>query len=229
MKNRKILIGAVLAVTAAVLVAYAANGFRLPGDDTPKNRTTEQYEFEGTFNPMFDFLEKKEKDFTKIDNYAPSVAITDAKGDMVDYSIFLYVQNNPISGTYKISHDEYDKDAQKISVTYSDGQLHYEGELNPPFDEEIFNLSIDRSYFESLDVKETFKSAETELSDIIYKPENQSELFKKLVKKYNLSSDTKLTVRLVHGQYNNYGVSLTLESSERTVYILNQIFLKKGE
>lgn len=210
-------------------MAYAVNGFRLLGDYTPKNRTTEQYKFEGTFDPMFDFLEQKEKDFTKIDNYATSVIITDSKGDLIDYDIFLYTQNNPISGTYKISYDEYDKDAQEVAVTYSDGQLHYEGELNPPFDEEVFNLSIDRSYFRALDVKKTRKSFETELSDIIYKPENQSELFKKLVKKYNLPAETKLRVRFLYSQYNNYGISLNLKSSEKTVHISNSIFLKKGE
>lgn len=80
MKNKKKLL--ILSILGGILLmAYAVNGFRLLGDYTPKNWTTEQYEFEGAFNPMFDFLEKKEKDFTKIETYSSSVTVIASNGE----------------------------------------------------------------------------------------------------------------------------------------------------
>lgn len=226
MKNKKKLL--ILSILGGIiLMAYAANGFRLPGDYTPKNRTTEQYDFEGTFNPMFDFLEQKEKGFTRIKRYSSYISIINASGEEEEnYKIVLDTKQNPIIGTYKI---EKGGSSQEVPVTYSNGHLQYEGELNPPFDEEIFNLSINKSYFESLDVKEIFKSAETELSDIIYKPENQSELFEKLVKKYNLPADTKLSVSLGYAHYNRYDILMNFESKQKTLQISTAITFEKGE
>ena len=88
---------------------------------------------------------------------------------------------------------------------------------------------VSRDYFTSLDVEKTFKSAETELSDIIYQPENQSELYKKIVEKYNLPSDTKLSVSLGYAYYDRYDILLSLESKEKLVQISAAIYLVKGK
>jgi len=211
----------------AVLSIALINGWRLDDYTVPKNRTREQYDFEGTFEPMFKFLEQEKKDFTEIETYSPSLTIIDSNGEMTTYDIFLKLQAGSGKGTYTISKGKYKKDAQEVGVTYTDGKLQYEGELEPLFDEEIFNLLIDRNYFEALEVKETFKSAETELSDIIYKAENQSVLYKKIVEKYNLPSDTKLSVSLSHAYYNRYDVLLNFESKQKVIQISTAIYLVK--
>ena len=78
-------------------------------------------------------------------------------------------------------------------------------------------------------MERTFKSAETKLSDIIYQPENQSELYKKIVEKYNLPSDTKLSVSLGYAYYDRYDILLSIESKEKLVQISTAIYLVKGK
>ena len=92
------------------------------------------------------------------------------------------------------------------------------------FDEEILNLVVQRNHFESLDVKETFKSAETELRDIIYQPENQSELFRHLKNKHDLPEDTTCRIRLDHSSGTIYGVSILMEAKDKAVQIDLTIF-----
>lgn len=227
MKKIKKYITLIILGGVAVLSIALINGWRLDDYTIPKNRTREQYDFEGTFEPMFKFLEQEKKDFTEIETYSPSLTIIDSNGEMTTYDIFLKLQAGSGKGTYTISKGKYKKDAQEVGVTYTDGKLQYEGELEPLFDEEIFNLLIDRNYFEALEVKETFKSAETELSDIIYKAENQSVLYKKIVEKYNLPSDTKLSVSLSHAYYNRYDVLLNFESKQKVIQISTAIYLVK--
>ena len=74
-------------------------------------------------------------------------------------------------------------------------------------------------------MEKTFKSAETELSDVIYQPENQSELYKKIVEKCNLPSDIKLSVSLGYAYYDRYDILLSLESEEKLVQISATIYL----
>ena len=227
MKKIKKYITFIILGGVAVLSITLINGWRLDDYTVPKNRTREQYDFEGTFEPMFKFLEQEKKDFTEIETYSPSLTIIDSNGEMTTYDIFLKLQGGSGKGTYTISKGKYKKDAQEVGVTYTDGKLQYEGELEPLFDEEIFNLLIDRNYFEALEVKETFKSAETELSDIIYKDENQSVLYKKILEKYDLPSDTKLSVSLSYAYYNRYDVLLNFESKQRVIQISTAIYLVK--
>ncbi|WP_311154271.1 hypothetical protein [uncultured Streptococcus sp.] len=226
MKKQNWLLGIVIAGLLLFFVA-SLHGCDFGGETIPKNRTREQYYFEGTFEPMFKFLEQEKKDFTEIETYSPSLTIIDSNGEMTTYDIFLKLQAGSGKGTYTISKGKYKKDGQEVGVTYTDGKLQYEGELEPPFDEEIFNLLFDRSYFEALEVKETFKSAETELSDIIYKAENQSVLYKKIVEKYNLPSDSKLSVSLSHAYYNRYDALLNFESKQKVIQISTAIYLVK--
>ena len=226
MKKQNWLLGIVIAGLLLFFVV-SLHGCDFGCETIPKNRTREQCDFEGTFEPMFKFLEQEKKDFTEIETYSPSLTIIDSNGEMTTYDIFLKLQAGSGKGTYTISKGKYKKDAQEVGVTYTDGKLQYEGELEPLFDEEIFNLLIDRNYFEALEVKETFKSAETELSDIIYKAENQSVLYKKIVEKYNLPSDTKLSVSLSHAYYNRYDVLLNFESKQKVIQISTAIYLVK--
>ena len=176
MKKIKKYITLIILGGVAVLSIALMNGWRLDDYTIPKNRTREQYDFEGTFEPMFKFLEQEKKDFTGLKLYTSSVYIKD--GDEVkDYEIRLDTTQSDIKGDYIIKIGD---NKESVPVTYSNGKLTYSSEISPLFDEEVLNLVIQRNYFESLDVKETFKSAETELRDIIYQPENQSELFKHL-------------------------------------------------
>ena len=215
-----LLIGGVILMTAASLT-----GCSLGGETIPKNRTKEQYEFEKTFEPMFKILEQEEKDFTGLKGYNSRVYIKN-QGEVKKYEVNLDITQVNIKGDYTITRGDT---KETVPVTYSNGKLNYESEINPLFDEEILNLVVSRDFFASLDVEKTFKSAETELSDIIYQPENQSELYKKIVEKYNLPSDTKLSVSLGYAYYDRYDILLSLESKEKLVQISTAIYLVKGK
>ena len=213
-----IILGGLVVLSIALI-----NGWRLDDYTVPKNRTREQYDFEGTFEPMFKFLEQEKKDFTGLKLYKSTAYIE--KGDEVtDYEISLDTTQSDIKGDYTITIGDKE---EIVPVAYSNGKLTYSSEITPVFDEEILNLVVQRDYFASLDVKETFKSAETELRDIIYKPEDQSELYKKMVEKYNLPSDTKLSVSIGYAYYDRYDVLLSLESKEKVIQISTTIYLAK--
>ena len=212
------MIGGIILMTASVL-----NGCSLGGETIPKNRTKEQYEFEKTFEPMFKFLEQDKKDFTGLKAYTSRIYIKN-QAEVKKYEVDLDINQADIKGDYTITLGE---EKETVPVTYSNGKLNYESEINPLFDEEILNLMVSRDFFASLDVEKTFKSAETELSDIIYQPENQSELYKKIVEKYNLPSDTKLSVSLGYAYYDRYDILLSLESKEKLVQISTAIYLVK--
>ena len=203
-----------------LMAAASLNGWRLDDYTIPKNRTREQYDFEGTFEPMFKFLEQEKKDFTGLKGYISHVYIE--HGDEVKkYSVDLDITQADIKGDYTITIGDKE---ETVPVTYSNGKLTYSSEISPLFDEEILNLVVQRNHFESLDVKETFKSAETELRDIIYQPENQSELFKHLKNKYDLPEDTTCRIRLDHSSGTIYGVSILMEAKDKAVQIDLTIF-----
>ena len=220
MKKIKKYITLIILGGVAVLSIALINGWRLDDYTIPKNRTREQYDFEGTFEPMFKFLEQEKKDFTGLKLYKSSVYIE--KGDEVkDYEIRLDTTQSDIKGDYTITIGDKE---ETVPVTYSNGKLTYNSEITPLFDEEILNFVVQRNYFESLDMKETFKSAETELRDIIYQPENHSELFKHLKNKYDLPEDTTCRIRLDHSSGTIYGVSILMESKDKAVQIDLTIF-----
>ena len=222
MKKNKHLLwlpGLVIILTLLLLL----NGCSLGGETIPKNRTNEQYEFEKTFEPMFEFLEQDKKEFTGLKSYTSEVYIKN-KDEVKKYEVDLDITKADIKGDYTITLGE---DKETVPVTYSNGKLNYSSEISPLFDEEILNLVVQRDYFTSLDVEKTFKSAETELSDIIYQPENQSELYKKIVKKYNLPSDTKLSVSLGYAYYDRYDILLSIESKEKLIQISTAIYFVK--
>jgi hypothetical protein len=224
MKNYKYLLW-VVSVTLMLSTLFVLNGCSLGGETIPKNRTKEQYELEKTFEPMFKFLEQDKKDFTGLKSYISDVYIKN-QAEVKNYEVDLDINQADIKGDYTITLGE---DKETVPVTYSNGKLNYESEINPLFDEEILNLMVSRDYFASLDVEKTFKSAETELSDIIYQSENQSELYKKIVEKYNLPSDTKFSVSLGYAYYDRYDILLSLESKEKLVQISVAFYLVKGK
>ena len=210
-----LLIGGVILMTAASL-----NGCSLGGETIPKNRTKEQYEFEKTFEPIFKFLEQDKKDFTGLKAYNCDVYIE--VGEQVkDYEIDLDITESAIKGDYTITRGDT---KESVPVTYSDGKLNYDSEINPLFDEEILNLVVQRDYFASLNIKETFKSAETELRDIIYEPENHSDLYKYLKNKYDMPEDTTCRIRVRYSSGSIYGITIQLNSKAKTVQLDLTIF-----
>lgn len=210
-----LLIGGVILMTASLL-----NGCSLGGETIPKNRTKEQYEFEKTFEPMFEFLEKDKKEFTGLKLYKNSIYIESGNA-VKDYEVSLDTSQSDIKGNYTIKIGD---NKETVPVTYSNGKLNYSSEITPLFDEEILNLVLQRDYFASLNIKETFKSAETELSDIIYQPENHSELFKKLKSKYDLPEDTTCRIRVRYSSRSIYGITIQLNSKTKTVQLDLTIF-----
>ena len=218
MKNYKYLFW-VVSVMLMFLTLFALNGCSLGGETIPKNRTKEQYEFEKTFEPIFKFLEQEKKDFTGLKAYICDVYIK--VGEQVnDYEIDLDITESAIKGDYTITLGE---NKETTPVTYSNGKLNYGSELTPLFDEEILNLVVSRDYFASLDVEKTFKSAETELRDIIYEPENHSDLYKYLKNKYDMPDNTTCRIRVSYSSYTIYGVTIQMKSSEKSVQIRSTI------
>lgn len=220
MKKIKKYITLIILVGVAVLSIALMNGWRLDDYTIPKNRTREQYDFEGTFEPMFKFLEQEKKDFTGLKLYTSNVYIKDGN-EVKEYEVYLDTTQSDIKGDYTITIGD---NKETVPVTYSNGKLTYSSEITPLFDEEILNLVVQRDYFASLDVKETFKSAETELRDIIYKPENHSELFKNLKNKYDLPDDTTCTISIDHSSGTIYSFIIQMKSKAKTVQIDLTIF-----
>lgn len=224
MKNHKHLFW-VVSVMLMFLTLFALNGCSLGGETIPKNRTKKQYEFEKTFEPMFKFLEQDNIDLTGIKSYSVSVSIGDRKTQKESYEIFLKSQNNPVDGIYTIRKDE---NKQEVSVKYENSQLLYSASVDTEFDDELFNLCIKREYFESLEVKKVFRSSETALSTIVYEYDDKSELFKRLVQKYNLSNNVKCLVSITHSGGNAYNIAIVLENDSKTIQIDKYISVMKG-
>lgn len=215
-----LMIGGVILMTASVL-----NGCSLGGETIPKNRTKEQYEFEKTFEPMFKFLEQDKKEFNGLKLYKNSIYIE--SGNVVkDYKVLLDTSQSDIKGDYTIKIGD---NKETVPVTYSNGKLNYGSEVTPLYDEEILNLVVQRDYFASLNIKETFKSAETELSDIIYEPENHSDLYKYLKNKYDMPEDTTCRIILDYSSGTIYGISILMESKDEAVQIDLTIFKQRED
>ena len=203
---------------------FSLNACSLSSETIPKNRTKEQYEFEKTFEPMFKFLEQEQKDFNGLEAYKSRVHIK--SGDEVSrYEIDLDITKADGKGDYRIQIGENKK---TVPVSYSNGKLHYDSEIDPLFDEEIFNLVVKRDYFDSLNVKRTLRTGTTELSEIIYQPETRSELFQKLKSKYDLPEETICQIRIDHSDKTNYGITIQLTSKEKSVKIGLTIIKKRG-
>ena len=221
MKKNKCLF-LVVSVMLMLLTLFALNGCSLGGETIPKNRTKKQYEFEKTFEPMFKFLEQDKKEFNGLKLYKNSIYIE--SGNVVkDYKVFLDTSQSDIKGDYTIKIGD---NKETVPVTYSNGKLNYGSEVTPLYDEEILNLVVQRDYFASLNIKETFKSAETELSDIIYQPENHSDLYKYLKNKYDMPEDTTCRIRISYSSDTIYGVTIQMKSSEKSVQIRSTILKK---
>ena len=212
-------------VLVILMTASLLNGCSLGGETIPKNRTKEQYEFEKTFEPIFKFLEQDKKDFNGLKLYKNSIYIE--SGDVVkDYKVFLDTSQSDIKGDYTIN---IEGNKETVPVTYSNGKLNYGSEVTPLYDEEILNLVVQRDYFASLNIKETFKSAETELSDIIYQPENHSDLYKYLKNKYDMPEDTTCRIILDYSSGTIYGISILMESKDEAVQIDLTIFKQRED
>ena len=223
MKNHKHLFW-VVSIMLMFLTLFALNGCSLGGETIPKNRTKEQYEFEKTFEPIFKFLEQDKKEFNGLKLYKNSIYIE--SGNVVkDYKILLDTSQSDIKGDYTINIGD---NKETVPVTYSNGKLNYGSEVTPLYDEEILNLVVQRDYFASLDIKETFKSAETELSDIIYESENQSDLYKYLKNKYDMPDDTTCRIIVSYSSYTIYGITIQMNSKDKTVQLDLTIFKQKG-
>ena len=214
------MIGGIMLMAVGLL-----NGCSLGGETIPKNRTKEQYEFEKTFEPMFEFLEKDKKEFTGLKLYKNSIYIESGNA-VKDYEVSLDTSQSDIKGDYTIKIGD---NKETVPVTYSNGKLNYSSEITPLFDEEILNLVLQRDYFASLNIKETFKSAETELSDIIYEPENHSDLYKYLKNKYDMPEDTTCRIILDYSSGTIYGISILMESKDEAVQIDLTIFKQRED
>ena len=224
MKKRKHLFWCI-SLILMLSTLFVLNGCGLGGETIPKNRTKEQYEFEKTFEPIFKFLEQDKKDFNGLKLYKNSIYIE--SGDVVkDYKVFLDTSQSDIKGDYTIKIGD---NKETVPVTYSNGKLNYGSEVTPLYDEEILNLVVQRDYFASLNIKETFKSAETELSDIIYEPENHSDLYKYLKNKYDMPEDTTCRIILDYSSGTIYGISILMESKDEAVQIDLTIFKQRED
>ena len=212
-----------ISVMLMFLTLFVLNGCSLSGETIPKNRTKEQYEFEKTFEPLFKFLEQDKKEFTGLKAYTSRVYIKN-QDEVIEYEVDLDITRSDIKGDYTITLGE---DNKTVPVTYSNGKINYGSEVTPLYDEEILNLVVQREFFTSLDVKETFKSTETELREIVYQPEQNSELFKHLKSKYDLPDGTTCIVAINHSSSTIYRATIQLKSNQKIVQISSVIFSKE--
>ena len=173
---------------------------------------------------MFRFLEQEQKDFNGLEAYKSSVYIKNSD-EVKRYEIDLDITKAEGKGDYRIQIGENKK---TVPVSYSNGKLHYDSEIDPLFDEEILNLVVKRDVFDSLNVKRTLRTGTTELSEIIYQPETQSELFQKLKIKYDLPEETTCQIRIDYSDKTNYGITIQLTSKEKSVKIGLTIIKKRG-
>ena len=210
-------------VSVMLLTLFALNGCSFGSETIPKNRTKEQYEFEKTFEPLFKFLEQDKKEFTGLKAYTSRVYIKN-QDEVKEYEVDLDITQSDIKGDYTITLGE---DNKTVPVTYSNGKLNYRSEVTPLYDEEILNLVVQREFFTSLDVKETFKSAETELREIVYQPENNSDLYKHLKSKYDLPEETTCIVAINHSSSTIYRATIQLKSNQKIVQLSSVIFSKE--
>ncbi len=211
-------------VLVILLTASSLNACSLVVETIPKNRTKEQFEFEKAFDPMFKFLEQEQKDFNGLEAYKSRVYIKN--GDEVKrYEIDLGITKADGKGDYRIQIGENKK---TVPVSYSNGKLHYDSEIDPLFDEEILNLVVKRDVFDSLNVKRTLRTGTTELSEIIYQPDTHFELFQKLKSKYDLPEETTCQIRIDYSDKTNYGITIQLTSKEMSVKIGLTIIKKRG-
>lgn len=213
----------IVSVILMFLTLFALNGCSLGGETIPKNRTKEQYEFEKTFEPMFKFLEQDKKNFTGLKAYTSRVYIKN-QDEVKKYEVDLDITQAAIKGDFTITIGDNN---ETVPVKYSNGKLNYESDINPLFDEEILNIVIKGDYFASLDVKETFKSAETDLREIVYQPEQNSELYKHLKSKYDLPEETTCIVAINHSSSTIYRATIQLKSNQKIVQISSVIFAKE--
>ena len=191
----------------------------------PKTEQRNSTNLKKTFEPIFKFLEQDKKDFNGLKLYKNSIYIE--SGNVVkDYKVFLDTSQSDIKGDYTIKIGD---NKETVPVTYSNGKLNYGSEVTPLYDEEILNLVVQRDYFASLNIKETFKSAETELSDIIYQPENHSDLYKYLKNKYDMPEDTTCRIILDYSSGTIYGISILMESKDEAVQIDLTIFKQRED
>lgn len=121
-----------------------------------------------------------------------------------------------------------EKTKKTVPVSYSNGKLHYDSEIDPLFDEEILNLVVKRDVFDSLNVKRTLRTGTTELSEIVYQPDTHFELFRKLKSKYDLPEETTCQIRIDYSDKTNYGITIQLTSKEKSVKIGLTIIKKRG-
>ena len=89
-------------------------------------------------------------------------------------------------------------------------------------------INYHSDYEKALEVKKVFRSSETELSNIVYEYDDQSELFKRLIQKYNLSNNAKCFVSITHSGGNAYNVAIVLENDSKTIQIDKYISVMKG-
>ena len=220
-ENKRLFWG--VSVMLMILTLFALNGCGSGGETIPGGRTKEQYKFEKTFEPMFKFLEQDKKDFTGLKAYTSRIYIKN-QDEVKEYEVDLDITQADIKGDYTITIGE---DNKTVPVTYSNGKLNYGSEVTPLYDEEILNLVVQREFFTSLDVKETFKSAETELREIVYQPENNSDLYKHLKSKYDLPEETTCIVLVNYSSSTIYRVTIQLKSNQKIVQISSVIFEKE--
>ncbi|ORO70017.1 hypothetical protein [Streptococcus oralis] len=207
-----------------LMTAPSLNACSLVGETIPQNRTKEQYDFEKTFDPMFKFLEQEQKDFNGLEAYKSRVYLKN--GDEVKrYEIDLDITKAEGKGDYRIQIGENKK---TVPVSYSNGKLHYDSEIDPLFDEEILNLVVKRDVFDYLNIKRTIKTGTTELNEIIYQSDTHSDLFQKLKSKYDLPEETTCQIRIDHSDKTNYGITIQLTSKEMSVKIGLTIIKKRG-
>ena len=191
--------------------------------DLPSKRTQEQYDLEQEFQPLFDFLEAKDKDWGKVERYQV-YTIERINNQKTVTRISLDNVNSRFYGKYQLEQGTIKKESE-ISLENNRINAHNK-DLNSPLAQKFFTIQVPRGYFrESPIVDYLMKHPETNLRTITY--EFYGKQFSELVDIYGLQSIEKCDVELWQESNNQYSLEVVFGENNRFFVIHYSLLFKE--
>ena len=197
----------------------------------PSNRTQEQYELEQEFQPLFDFLEAKDKDWRKVESY--SVSVTQYKGEEDIWQWIEMHKNDKreFTGNYKynvnktgLSIPKLKEEANTYPIRIVDNRIEYiSGQPNIYFKDSLFTYQVTKTDIQKLSIKHLLVDhPETSIKNIYYNLENKS-LYEMIVKSLGMTSIESGTLDITKNGKEKYSLGIRLSDGKKMVYIIYQI------
>lgn len=186
----------------------------------PKNRSEEEVQVEKAFQPLFAFLNQKEKDFSAVNTYVASITYEDKKNNQREEKSIVF---NPLDlkapkGTF--SHIIQDTESkEEIAFEASQNKLNLKKTKAEDLDF-ILNRSIETEAIKKLGIVTSSKDhPETELKTILYDKAPESDLVDALMEQYDIKDIKKSHLSLSENGKGNYKVQVSLRTNEKVYYM----------